>query len=156
MALNVKDWKKLMRSTYTERDKLGSSVPVTPLRMLFRIYPDLAEHVLDKCIEMKDDMSLENRASTKDKIAFEFNQEFIDDTYYIKQSEELMKDGNIGFDYCPAKPDGTIEPYDEAYTGHGKVRMDNHPLKIICKSTRMVKCRSKVPKETISLTGLSQ
>ena len=56
--LKHKDWKKAMRTTYTVSDRRGEPVPETPLRMLIRVYPDLAAMAFDQCVTVekgKDD-----------------------------------------------------------------------------------------------------
>ena len=37
------DWRMAMRTTFTIGDKQGDEVPETPLRLLIRFFPDLAE-----------------------------------------------------------------------------------------------------------------
>ena len=37
------DWRSAMRTTFTLGDKRGDEVPETPLRLLIRFFPDLAE-----------------------------------------------------------------------------------------------------------------
>ena len=46
--LQHRDWRKAMRTTYTVQDKHGTEVPETPMRMLIKFYPELAEMVFDQ------------------------------------------------------------------------------------------------------------
>jgi hypothetical protein len=48
--LNRPDWRVAMRTTYTVRDRRGNEVPESPLRLLIRVFPDLAEQVFDQCV----------------------------------------------------------------------------------------------------------
>ena len=48
--LEHRDWKKAMRTTHPGYDLHGDVVPETPMRLLIKIYPDLAEVVFDNCV----------------------------------------------------------------------------------------------------------
>ncbi len=52
-VLQHRDWRKAMRTTFTASDKHGSRVPETPLRLLIRVFPDLATLVFDRCVSLK-------------------------------------------------------------------------------------------------------
>ena len=52
--LKSQDWRMAMRTTNTVTDLRGESVPDTPMRMLIRVYPDLAETILDRCYSVED------------------------------------------------------------------------------------------------------
>ncbi len=47
-VLQHKDWRKALRTTYTVTDSHGVPVPETPIRLLIRIYPELAGLVFDQ------------------------------------------------------------------------------------------------------------
>lgn len=86
--LSHKDWRKAMRTTYTVLDKRGREVPETPIRLLIKVFPDLAEMVFDKCITRLEAPRLLERNSSRpssslwrsgSKIRMDY--EFIDDGF---------------------------------------------------------------------------
>ena len=52
-VLQHEAWRKALRTTFTVADSHGTPVPETPMRLLIRIYPDLAEMVFDQCITIE-------------------------------------------------------------------------------------------------------
>ena len=104
-VLQHKDWRKAMRTTFTTRDKHGSQVPETPLRLLVRVFPDLAELVFDQCVSLeavKDGSGGGGEAgwvpsSGPPSSAVQFlrsgavarmDYEFIDDAFNLERKEE--------------------------------------------------------------------
>ena len=79
------EWKNAMRTSHPSFDSHGEVVPETPMRLLIKIYPDLAEMVFDNCItkskQMKKDQD-QNLHSPKTIVTMNF--EFLDDAFYIK------------------------------------------------------------------------
>ena len=86
--LEHRDWKKAMRTTHPGYDLHGDVVPETPMRLLIKIYPDLAEVVFDNCvIKLKQKEKVTDPFSSPKNIVL-MNYEFIDDAYYIKSNPE--------------------------------------------------------------------
>ena len=88
--LEHKDWKIAMRTNHPIKDDHGTIVPETPLRLLIKKYPDLAEVVFDNC------STEESVKDPNDQLALptkhvNMNYEFIDDTFYLEAPEEEGK-----------------------------------------------------------------
>ena len=87
-----------MRTTYTVDDNHGTEVPETPIRLLIKVFPDLAEFVFDKCITK---LEAKGRDLTTPKSSLlwssgskiEMDYEFIDDAFCFELEE---KDGGTG------------------------------------------------------------
>ena len=84
--LEHKDWKIAMRTNHKIKDAHGTMVPETPLRLLIKNYPDLAEEVFNNCItneSIKD--SLDPLAVPSNCLYMDY--EFIDDAFYLAAPE---------------------------------------------------------------------
>ena len=80
-----------MRTNHPIKDDHGTIVPETPLRMLIKTYPDLAEVVFDNCmteVSVKEDPSDQLALPTNHVT---MNYEFVDDTFYLQSPEEEGK-----------------------------------------------------------------
>ena len=104
-------WRIALKSINVSYNQRGEPIPDTPLRMLIRTFPDLAEDVFDKCIQ---------HGSSN----LEMDYEFLDDTFSLKQKE--TKSGKTKF-YFEELSDETIDAYD----GCGTISMENHPLMLM-------------------------
>ncbi|CAM1295460.1 Uncharacterised protein g1290 [Pycnogonum litorale] len=118
LIINHSDWRKAMCNTR----KLPNDMFDSPMRLLIRKMPDVAEAVFNRCIEVTEESG---------KPIVVFNYEFLDDTYTLG----LMGDN----------PDAIYEVYDEnyylkkktrSYTRKKKKLQQNHPLKIMADSKR--------------------
>ena len=87
-------------------------IPNTPLRMLIKTFPDLAERVFDKCIEHKQESVI-------------MNFEFLEDTFSLKATETSA--GETEFRYGRQEEEEKLCPYDATLT----VSMINHPMMIM-------------------------
>ncbi len=125
--LEHKDWKVAMRTSHFTKDDHGTIVPETPMRLLIRTYPDLAELVFNKCIVRKP--LKDNGPDASPKSVLEMNFEFIDDAFYLQAPKE---EGDF-FKYCNVDNNDECAKFDKAYNGNAKVIMDNHPLMIMAK-----------------------
>ncbi len=97
------DWRLAMRTTFTAKDRYGGHVPVTPLRLLVRVFPDLATSVLDQCVKLeKGGPGAEKEpAGPAEALAYlgsgavvRMDYEFIDDAFSMERVEE--EDGPSG------------------------------------------------------------
>ena len=75
-----------MRTNYKIKDAHGAIVPETPLRLLIKTYPDLAEEVFNNCITNEsikdpfDPLALPSNC-------LKMNYEFIDDAFFLAPPE---------------------------------------------------------------------
>ena len=105
--LNCSQWQKALKTVHTVKNSRLEFVPDTPMRMLIRRFPDLAEHVFDKCITEKEN-----------DVDFDF--QFIDDTYSLKKVIKL--EDEITFKY-KKESNNEEETVIETYDRHGTVRL---------------------------------
>ncbi|XP_023331663.1 transient receptor potential cation channel subfamily A member 1 homolog isoform X2 [Eurytemora carolleeae] len=139
MVLNIlqsKEWKYVMRSCriveykIAEGFRYSKDILDTPMRLLIRKYPDLAEVALDRCYQVKQE----------DEV-LQMNFEFIEDTYNYRDRtnsgpiwhtkkrptyEHFSKVNNNNAD------DGFDKPYS---TDHSAV-MWNHPLMVMSRENK--------------------
>ena len=81
-----------MRTTHPGYDPHGVVVPETPMRLLIKRYPDLAEMVFDNCItKKKQNLETEIDPFSSPKYTLMMDYEFIDDAFYIKAREGNMQ-----------------------------------------------------------------
>ena len=112
VILGCREWRLAMKTVHTVKNRRGEDVPDTPMRMLIKRFPDLAEQVFDKCIVQTDK-------------EVEFNYELLDDAYSLEKYEEK---GGVTFKYRkPTDADVDFQTYD----GNGTVSMENHPLMLM-------------------------
>ncbi|TRY67514.1 hypothetical protein TCAL_06427 [Tigriopus californicus] len=143
-VLGHKDWRKALRTTFTVTDRHGTKVPDTPLRMLIRVYPDLAEMVFNQCITVERPKSLENSRSTTlvkslpwiSGSNVKFDYEFIDDAFYLSEVPADEESGRTIFKYSFVDDKNKVKRLEEPYASNGKVWMDNHPLMIMAQQRR--------------------
>lgn len=101
----------------------------TPLRMLIRKMPDVAEDVFDRCSHSN------NLPHEHPLYTVSFNYELVDDTYitFEKHESEASSHGSIS-------EDSNIKPITNnnlsQYSYYGKVVKENHPLMIMVRSRR--------------------
>ncbi|XP_023346201.1 serine/threonine-protein phosphatase 6 regulatory ankyrin repeat subunit B isoform X3 [Eurytemora carolleeae] len=82
-------WRLSLRSTSTAKDSRGTPVPNTPLRMLIRTFPDLAELVFDKCLSVKKinrkgSYGSRRRLRKFDRVV-ELDFEFLEDIFNLQE-----------------------------------------------------------------------
>ena len=78
-----------MRTSFPTLDTHGTVVPETPLRLLIRTYPDLAELVFNNCIKKTKAVDTSDEGEfASPKNTLEMDYEFIDDAYFIRPPEE--------------------------------------------------------------------
>ena len=111
----------------------------TPMRMLVRKYPDLAETVLDKCYKEKQ---------IEQNISVEMNFEFIEDSfnYQQKKTEEsswlnmFMSGNSSGYEHFTkafhAKSD---EGFEDPYTSDHELVIRNHPIMVMAEHSQRVR-----------------
>ena len=113
-----------------EKDSSGESIPTTPLRMLIRVFPDLAEEVLDKCkvwrfdaeTQFEKDECLPNTHEDASQVVFDF--QYLDDTFSIRKTK-----GKFAY---TDKAEDDITPYHTKK----RVTLENHPLMIMVREQR--------------------
>ena len=133
--LEHNDWKKAMRTTHPIIDSHGTVVPETPLRMLVKTYPDLAEEVFNKCVVKSQCQGNMDPLHPHENTLF-MNYEFIDDAFCINAHEK--EDKNILFKYCTVSDKEEYDTFKNPYNSNGKVVMDNHPLMIMAQEEQRV------------------
>ncbi|XP_037083097.1 transient receptor potential cation channel subfamily A member 1 homolog isoform X2 [Pollicipes pollicipes] len=114
-------------------------VRVTPLRMLIKKYPDLAEQVFNMCTRTNG-LELSDR-----NLAVTFNFEFIDDTYTcLVHDEDLeipIKDDSSSagqtFNNSSYTDDDRVRSTARPYTYDSSIRKNNHPLMIMVRTKRV-------------------
>ncbi|XP_043192938.1 transient receptor potential cation channel subfamily A member 1 homolog isoform X2 [Amphibalanus amphitrite] len=118
------------------------NVRVTPIRLLIKKYPDLAEEVFNMCTKT-------NGLELNDKnLAVTFDFEFVDDTYSSVQPPEDDTELNVRDDtsngagdalyhYSCYADDGTVKDSAHPYTMDSTVRKNNHPLMIMVRAKRV-------------------
>ena len=133
--LEHKDWKKALRTSHPVLDNHGTLVPETPLRMLIKTYPDLAEVVFNNCVIQRSLFQqhvLDPLHSAKDTLIM--NYEFIDDAFLIRESET----SDQFFKYCYVNEKDECDMFTKSYSKNTKVVMDNHPLMIMAREEQRV------------------
>ena len=108
IILADQNWRVAMKSVNVSQTDRGEFIPDTPMRMLIRTYPELAEEVFDKCIETKSD-----------RVEMDF--EFLEDTFSLNKM--VRPSGRTVYYYDDLNEDN-MKPYDET----GTLNMINHPL----------------------------
>ena len=138
--LKSTQWMEAMRScraiageTFT-----GKSTLNTPMRMLVKKFPDIAEFVLDKCYkEVKRDS----------EICIEMNFEFVEDTFNYKKIVEGTKHSmvmnpfrnqNIAFQHFTSSnmTEERNEGFEQPYTNDYEMILRNHPMIIMAENSR--------------------
>ena len=125
-----------MRSSHPIKNHRGDIIVETPMRLLIRHHPDLAEVVFQKCITPL------NNFSTR----YELDYEFLEDTFYFQSSKNCdsgddnlqIEGGDVDvdylkhrFNYAKINEQGKCIKYDQAYNNNATTVMLNHPLMII-------------------------
>jgi len=119
VLLECSQWRKALKTVHTVKNAHGEAIPDTPMRMLIRRFPELAEQVFDKCINQEDG----NRTA-------EFDFEFLDDSYSLYRCENGDK---VKFKYKKAADIEDEEVDITGYDGSGTLSMENHPLMLMVK-----------------------
>ena len=142
VILESSDWKRALRTTHPTKDSHGTIVPETPLRMMIKRYPDLAEMVFHKCMKKVKKASSENGMeadsliySPKPDLVMDY--ELIDDAFFIKAPPKESK--SKFYTYCSVNEDDECVMYKKTYSRNAKVVMDNHPLMIMAKEEQRVR-----------------
>ena len=141
----------------------------TPLRLLIKQFPDLAKQVFDQCMStnLQTSAVVNNTGNTKQRTTVSgddpqfritFNYELLDDTYTLCSSDESSLNSVIsssGSDQDKGTnpfnvsrwADGSIWdennhllPDSEAYADSSSILKVNHPLMIMVKEQRVVRC----------------
>ena len=88
VLLDSKNWKAAMKTVHTVENK----TPDTPMRMLIRKFPDVAERVLDKCITSRE-ISKNQEKKQESYEEYEFDFQFLDDTFvFAKEVNEKTEE----------------------------------------------------------------
>ena len=134
--LQHEKWIQAMRTSHPIKNHRGDIIVETPMRLLIRYNPDLAEVVFQKCIKPL------NNFSSK----FELDYEFLEDTFFFQPSndcgdnnlelKEEIEDDTVdflkyNFNYAEINEQGKCIKYDQAYNNNATTVMLNHPLMII-------------------------
>merc|ERR1711971_553966 len=133
VLLDGRHWKTAMKTVHTVENER----PDTPMRMLIRKFPDLAERVLDKCITSreilkargKDDVQSKKKQESYEEYEFDF--QFLDDTF-VFEKELNAKTEEVTFKYgspSDLKQKGSLR-YSSTDTS---VILENHPLILMVK-----------------------
>ena len=134
--LQHEKWIQAMRTSHPIKNHRGDIIVETPMRLLIRYNPDLAEVVFQKCIT-----PLNNFSSR-----YKLDYEFLEDTFYFQSSKNCDSDDNNlqiegedvdvdflkhSFNYAKINEQGKCIKYDQAYNNNATTVMLNHPLMII-------------------------
>ena len=119
-------WRNALKTSNVVQNQNGKEVPDTPLRMLIRVFPDLAVKVFDKCVTKKKDNEKTTNNDNKNDSYLELDYQFLDDTYNFKKQDDGTK---AYFEYIDSEERNVKEPYDP----NGTTIMDNHPLMLMVK-----------------------
>ena len=132
MILDTKSWRLGMRSINVTATAEGEQVPNTPMRMLIRTYPDLAETIFDRCIS--------DRTKT---VHMDF--EFIEDNFSLVK--QTTSSGRTVFYQKEVTEQDNLQFYDSSAT----LCMINHPLMIMvqvscdwCRARHVTACSSLI------------
>lgn len=146
-------WKEALRFGFRRQIDL-QNVLDTPMRQLIRFFPEVAEIVLEKCIQ-KD--------QTNQKEVISYNFEFLEDTFKFKLEEENKEKvykhvSEIKSKYGKDKNGDFIQPY--TYSGKTNLVMDlftagdlfveNHPLMTINEYKQQNLLNNEVTKKLIN------
>ena len=136
--LKSTQWMEAMRSCRTGETFTGKSTLNTPMRMLVKKFPDIAEFVLDKCYkEVKRDS----------EVCIEMNFEFVEDTFNYKKIVEGAKHSmvmnpfrqqNIEFQHFTSSnmTEERNEGFERPYTNDYEMILRNHPMIIMAENSR--------------------
>ena len=100
VLLDSKHWKTAMKTVHTVENER----PDTPMRMLIRKFPDVAERVLDKCITSREILKARGKDVVQSKKKqesyeeYEFDFQFLDDTFFFEK-EVNKKTEEVNFKY---------------------------------------------------------
>ena len=132
-------WMEAMRSCTTIAGETftGKSTLNTPMRMLVKKFPDLAEFVLGKCYkEVKRDS----------EVCIEMNLEFLEDTFNYKMIDgpkhsmvmNPFRQQNIVFQHFTASniTEERNEGFENPYTNDYEMIKRNHPMIIMAENSR--------------------
>ena len=127
--IDSRSWMKSLRTSYTIR-KGFLHVLDTPMRLLIRSLPNMAERVLDRCKEVSLNAKDQREITT-------YNYEFLEDTFKYKLTQEddkqvykhvdVLKETH-GFDKKELDEDGD---FVAPYTNFGDMFVSNHTLMVI-------------------------
>ncbi|KAG1678688.1 Transient receptor potential cation channel subfamily A member 1 [Nymphon striatum] len=118
LIINRNDWEKAMRNP---RQKPNGTLD-SPMRMLIRRMPDVAEAVFDRCISITEENS---------KPITIYNFEFLDDSYTL----HLMDQHGAGIDVSYDE-NFRLKKTAKTYSKNKNYMKTNHPLKIMAESKR--------------------
>ena len=117
----------------------GKSTLNTPMRMLVKKFPDIAEFVLDKCYkEVKRDS----------EVCIEMNFEFVEDTFNYKKIEgpkqkhsvvmNPFRQQNIVFQHFTSSniTEERNEGFENPYTNDYEMILRNHPMILMAENSR--------------------
>ena len=123
--LDHKDWRTALRTSHPTLDRHGTIVPETPLRLLIKRYPDLAELVFNNCIIREEDKALrDDIMGSRELNSLTMDYEFIDDAFHIGPPAKDSKESF--FSYCNINEHGELQPFRKAYNTNAKVIMDKY------------------------------
>ena len=108
-------WIDAFRKARKIEDVHGNTVPETPMRMLIRAFPDLAQKVFDKCIQKCNE--------NEEREYLRMDYELIDDTFGI--SREKSSDGKVQYTFQKNAASAI------SYFGNARLVRENHPLMIM-------------------------
>ena len=115
----------------------------TPMRMLIRKFPDIAEKVLDKCYKEKNNQN---------KSFVEMNYEFIEDSFNYQQKKtsetkwfSMFTSGNdSGYEHVTEVSNiNASEGFEVPYSTDHELIVRNHPMMIMAEHSRRVKVFEK-------------
>jgi len=109
VVINSRDWYRAMDPAHVDE---VDNFPDTPMRMLIRVFPDLAEVVFDKC-------------TSREKGVLDLDCKFLDDTHCWKR--EVGENGKWQYVRCPPN---VREPYHPK----GEIVKQNHCLMLMAKN----------------------
>ena len=123
----------------------------TPMRMLIRKFPDMAEVVLDQCYREKQ---IENEFSV------EMNFEFIEDSFNYQQRKTqdsswlsmFMSGNSSGYEhFTKAFHSKSDEGFENPYTSDHELLIRNHPMTIMADYSQRVSLLSNLHYDYIIL-----
>ena len=119
-------WKKALKTSNVVISQKGKEVLDTPMRMMIRVFPDIAEKVFDKCITKKKDNGKDKDKDKNQHDYLDLDYQFLDDTFNF---EKTFDDKTVHFEYREDRERDMKRPYDS----NGTTIMENHPLMLMVK-----------------------
>jgi hypothetical protein len=94
IIIDSSHWRSAMSTSHVVEEK-GNFIPDTPMRMLIRVFPDLAQKVFDKCITRKPE-------------GLELDYDFLDDSFSLRKEGKVFVKTDAPDVKAPYHPVGAV------------------------------------------------